>query len=468
MKKILLGVLLLFVSSSGVFAQQSTGSEINPMYTVPDQGVDTRIMPVPPDQSNINFFGEDQFYTVTFRGNGEAIVTAKYVLTNTSQGTMNSVALRFPKSDPKDVLVYQVIRDRQCIRYNPVPLMEGAKIRTQNCAEYQEPDYFQYWGQSRYQKAPTSYSGDTLTITLPTPIKANFSGSYVLYYRALGYAKKDLFGGFNYTFETPKVEGKIRNLQVGITGDSDILFKGEKGKVNYRFDESVASLKAAPQVADGVRSAQFDNFYQQIGQGTVIKTASNLQPLESYTVKGKFAASNFGLYGKDIFVGILVTILFIVVLALIFRWFKGKYLRNASKSSAQSERNMSILGTLGISLVSSILIVGYTVLIWVLFQVLAFPLYNNDIFVILLTVLLSLVVYGIFLLGPALLMGLKKGVLWGLATFAVTILLLVFYMVVILVLYFIFQRQPQYYNMGVRGGVAPAMMESTKSVDSQN
>ena len=54
-----------------------------------------------PDSQQIAFPGQDQSYSVTFRGNGEAVVTARVVFVNDSGAPLSSLRLRTPKIDPK-------------------------------------------------------------------------------------------------------------------------------------------------------------------------------------------------------------------------------------------------------------------------------------------------------------------------------------------------------------------------------
>jgi hypothetical protein len=45
-----------------------------------------------------SFLGQDQKYSVVLRGNGEAVVTMRAVVTNLSENEMSTVELRLPSS----------------------------------------------------------------------------------------------------------------------------------------------------------------------------------------------------------------------------------------------------------------------------------------------------------------------------------------------------------------------------------
>jgi len=287
-----------------------------------------------------------------------------------------------------------------------------------------------------------------MIVTLPNAIKINGSGSFVVYYRALGYAKKNLFGAFNFSLETLKVEDKIRNLQVGINTDSDLFLHGAAGKVNYRFDESaLAGLKSSP-MTEAVGNPQLDSFYQQIGQGIIAKTASNLQPLESFTVKGSYADSYFKLYAKGFFVGLMIIILFFILIYYLIKNIYKKLNLVKTKPERKLEtvktRGMApILETFGLSFVVSFLILAYTFFVFIFGSQINRFSYSefNSLFIILI-IIISICIYALLFFGPAIFLGLKKGIGLGLSVLVLTVLWLIFYMIVIfVVLFFVFQSR---------------------------
>lgn len=401
----------------------------------------------PPSKTGLNFLGQDHYYSVTFRGNGEAIVNLKVILSNLQDTPLSTVALRVPKVDPKDIMVYQVVREPQCIRYqseSPVEIQQQIypmpPRKPAVCEEYQDPDYYQYWwGENKYQKAQYELSGDTIIIGLPKKIDADKSGSFIVYYRALGYAKKNIVGAYNFVLETLKVNDKIRDLQVGINTDSDLYLRDAKGKVNYRFDEtSFASLRSTEKVGV-IKNSQFDNYYQQIGQGTIIKKASNLQLLDSYTVKGKYADSFLKLYAKEILM-VVMTVVVLVFLLIVLIKFLARRL-NEVKASRQLKQNQNlpsidttgILIVLGVSFASSIFMAAFTVFLLFLAFIVNTYSYLGDLALILTVflVIVSVAIYGLLLVAPGIYLGIKKGIWWGMGVFALTIFWLGCYLIVV-------------------------------------
>jgi len=85
----------------------------------PNAILNQKIMPPRPMGNSGSFLGENHYYTITFIGNGEAVVVAKVLLTNVDN-PVNSVKLQFPPNiNPQDLVVYQILQEPQCIRYEP-------------------------------------------------------------------------------------------------------------------------------------------------------------------------------------------------------------------------------------------------------------------------------------------------------------------------------------------------------------
>lgn len=417
--QVLLAFLFLFTSFTPIIAQAP----------------DNIIYPVPPPLTT-SYFGQDQSYSVNFRGNGEAVVTMRAVLSNNGDGPLSKVELRVPKVDPKDILVLQVLRQPICMQYEP---------NTSICVKYQDPSYYDYYSYgAEYRKANVEYSGDTISITLPKEISPNGSGSYLMYYRATGYAKKNLFGGYNFSFETLKANDKIQNLQVGINTDSDIFLKGAGSKVNYRSDESFAAVKSMP-VASGIRNSQIDTLYSQIGQGEIYKNVSNLAPLESYTVKGSFADSKIKLFSREILIGSIIVLVFILAIV-----YALKLVTRKSAEGTKSPNSVNAFIVFGTSLASSLLVFGYTALIYLFsknfMSVAIFPgNYQLASMFFLLIFIVSAAIYVLFGIVPSIVVGVKRGLIWGVTTFVGTIVWLGVFLVGFLVFAIVVgNSQPNY------------------------
>jgi len=439
-KKLLVFTSILFFAllfgfkwTASIKAQEEPASS---GIAVPD------IFPIPNPEPG--FLGQDHSYSVTFRGNGEAVVSLKVVLTNKAESPLKDVSLRIPKVEPSEIFVYQVLREAACIRY----LTDNA------CIETQEPDYYgYYWSKSRYQKAKSEISTDTLRITLPQAIAANKSGSFFVYFRALGYAKKNIFGAYKFSFESFQVEDDIRNLTVGISTDSDLVLRGATGDINYRSEDASTSLKAVGGIAPA-ESTAIDTFYNQIGYGSLVKTASSLAPLESYTVSSSYAATRLILYAKEASwgVGIFLGLVFLVV--VVSRILLRKTNSGQGGVKTFSFDSKSLILSLGVSFGSAALVSGYSVLAILAVGFLTRNIgYDFQAAATILVVVISFAVYALFLFAPGIYLGVKKGIGWGIAT----VFLTVFWMLVFLgigLLIYLSLKTPESYPGPLRlGGV---------------
>lgn len=404
---------------------------------------ETNIMPIrPPDTTPI--LGQEHAYSVLFRGNGDAVVTMRAAFSNEGEAPTNTVSFRIPRVEPRRVSAFQIIREPQCIQFQTT------------CIEYQEPDYFQWYGQAKYQKSKTEFSGDILTITLPQSVKPTKSGSVLIVFSATGYAKKNPFGAYSYTFETFKVkDASVSKATIGISVDSDLILAGAKGTVNYRFSDTEAMSLAAGVEKGAAPNAQLDQMYSQVGYGTITKTASHLEPLESFTVKGSFADSLIRLYGKGILIGLGI---FVAVVVLLF--FLGRVaVTTLTKQQPQGvvPSSADIVLMIGGSFLSAVLIAIYTAGLFLLRntiqQIVSYEMVGV---VFILVTIISIGIYGFLLIAPTMLVGLRRGLLWGLGTFGLTILFLVVnavIMVVVLMLLYGNGGRPPIYNM--MKGISP-------------
>lgn len=459
MKKILLSLLIIlsltsFINSPFIHAQETMPSQASEMIVNPDY--------FPRPVESANFLGQDHSYSVTFRGNGEAVVSARMIFSNLEEATMSAMTLRIPRVTPQDVMVYQISREPQCIRYKSpaYPQINNGSIiyDTQKkldvydppvCEEYQEPDYTQYWyGGNTYHKADVVMGTDSVIVNFPKPIKPNGSGAIIVYYRAMGYTTKDAYGAFNYAFETLKVEDRIRSLQVGISTDSDLLLKEATGKVDYQTTMTAPAMEMRSASADGVafKNAQLDSVIQQIGYGTVVKSSSNLQPLDSYTVTGSYAESQWRMHGKQITTGIITVIVVLILLALLARFIIKRIIKHTTTVDSSKQKNTMHNGVFvakaaAVGFVSAIIVAAYGVAVFFIAALIGRTFsYNSEMmsfFLMLSLGIISFAVIALLLFGPAIYVGMKQGIWKGVIIFAATIIWLKLFFIVLVMIMFV-------------------------------
>lgn len=398
------------------------------------------------------FFGQDHAYSVTFRGNGQAVVFLKVALANNGDLPLRELSLRLPNVDTEGFLAYQIIRESQCTRYDykKPPTPPDYKYP---CLEYGEPNYSDYYyGNSTYKKAKVEVKGDALIVQLPQELASQKSGAFLLYYRAMGYAKKNIFGAYTYNFETLKVDDTIRSLRVGISPDADLYMKGARGTVDY-FRNSAPALESGRYLSTGAsfKNTNLDTAINNMGYGTINKNASNLMPLDSYKVNGSYADSRLKLYAGPI-AGIVAVVL-IAVLAIAFvtwRIFKSLRTKASHTVVGPSRIGLNIAVSAFVGFISASIVTTLFFLAFFFVKMMSSGYsgyYGSDAFSILpifgLLVFIGFVAMTLLL--PCILVGVKRGVWWGLATFVFTIFWL-FVVFTILFLIFFLMRGSSFPN----------------------
>jgi hypothetical protein len=407
------------------------------------------IYPVP-QPNPASFLGQVHDYSVVFRGNGEAVISLRAAFTNNSQDKKDTVELRLPAPvKASQLLAFQVTKEPPCIRYANYPVNAPVNF-VPTCQEYGEVDYFQpYYGVNLYQKAEASLDGDTLKVKLPKAVEKDKSGSYFVYFRASGFASKDILGGYNFKFETAKVNDSIQRANIGISVDADQYLKGSNGSVDYRTMESGLGGGIAPMAVGDTASknSQLDQFYNQIGYGMINKNVSNLAPMESYKVTGTYADSRLKLYGKEISIGAGVLIV-LIILVLVISKFVLRRLNKSSKDNVEASQTGNSNNSTGKSLALSFLaslggavfIAIYSFGLLVIFQMMTTNYYGASSFMALIVVILSFVIFIVAVVIPGIVIGIKRGWGWGVLTVLLTVIWLVVIMM-ILALYFFFGTQ---------------------------
>jgi hypothetical protein len=175
-------------------------------------------------------------------------------------------------------------------------------------------------------------------------------------------------------------------------------------------------------------SSAIDTFYNQIGYGSLVKTASSLAPLESYSISSSFAQNRLRLYAKEAFVAIGI-FLGLIILVIVVARILFKKVGARQESSGPRLDSRSLLLSLGVSFGSALLIAGYSTLAILAVNFLQRNIgYEFQSAVLIFVVVISFAVYALILFAPGIYLGVKRGIGWGMAT----IFLTVFWMLVLL------------------------------------
>lgn len=361
-------------------------------------------------------FGQNHFYTVIFRGNGEAITYVKIAITNPDEKPLTEFSFEVPKVSPTEMVIYQMKLPQECLNYN---YNDSARP----CLQYRDPDYAQQYyyygysnGKAEYQKIQYTKSGNLYKFTLPTPVEPYKSTAIIVAYTAKGYVSESA-GLFKFNFETLKVPSRIQEIRVAIDVDSDLLLKGKKSSVNYNTIGLQSSELSAPSAISG---RSLDNVVGKIGSyGPLVKEVKNLSPNESFMVKGEYATNWFRLYLSSILLTIFIIIAVFVGVYFLARFLKKRNGQNGQigggagqqTTSQNPPSSISILNltNASVSLLSVVGVVGLTYLLRFLTESNLLRSFNPDPVFAIIMVITIILMYVLVIIGPAVIIAVKHG-----------------------------------------------------------
>lgn len=393
-------------------------------------------------------FGQTHAYSVVMRGNGEAIVYAKIVVTNDEETPMTEVSFQVPGATPSEMAIYQMRLPMSCTSYGPTPMNGGVAP----CLQYADPNYtnnyYDYYdnygrlkGETEYEKVKPQVTGDLYKVTLPKPIGAHKSGAIVVAYSAVGYVKNFL-GLYSFNFQTLKVPARINSMTVAVDVDSDLFMRGNQASVNY--NRAVSSGSAGLSASDqSFSNREMNTKVSAIGSyGQLNKTAKNLSPNESFSVKGKYAKSWFRLNLFGMAMGVLV---FVVIIVGIY--FVSRFLQKRKKDHGETVATAEVSATAKrfgglfhdwINLTNALVSFGSVALmilmVWIVPKLLRQINYAYDSVLPFVMFLAAALFFVLVILGPGIIIATKRG--WR--SFVAIILGQFLWLIVFFVVYVVF------------------------------
>lgn len=199
----------------------------------------------------------------------------------------------------------------------------GTKINVLKAIQtpYTYSYYGSYYPDSQQQSSFITYNLNKLSdstlieLNLKTPIRPNQQTAVVLIYQTQDVAKSTL-NGLEFNFQTIKDSSAIiRDVGADIYVPSNMEIKGKpKFDVQYRPSDFGAFATTSQAASTSKMSEYISPYYSKPSQFS----AKNLDPNESFTVKGLYGDNVFLLYLNEIIVLIIV----LLTVILIFKHFK--------------------------------------------------------------------------------------------------------------------------------------------------
>ncbi|MBI2463776.1 hypothetical protein HYV57_02375 [Candidatus Peregrinibacteria bacterium] len=399
-------------------------------------------------------FGQNHYYTVIFRGNGEAIIYAKMVITNPDEKPLKEFSFEMPKVTSSEMAIYQMKLPQECAKYD-------YDDRSKKCLQYRDPDYSRSYGgnnligyggngEIEYQKVQYIKSKSLYRFTFPTEIEPYKSTAIIIAYAAKGYVNETA-GLYKFQFESLKISSRIQEIRVAVDIDTDLVMKGKRSSVNYNTE--TLSMIAQEDVASSISSRSLNNVVGKIGSyGPLVKTAKNLSPNESFIVKGEYAKNWLRLNVSSILLFILIIVAIVTAVYFLVKFLKRRSEQNVKNVSAtdqqiigQNPKNpirLVTIANISVSFLSVAIIIGLTYLLEFLESSDFIQGFNgSDVFEIIAFITIVLL-YILLIFGPAIIIALKRG--WK--SFIAILIAEFLWCLVFIVIYFIF------FQMGLISG----------------
>jgi hypothetical protein len=250
-----------------------------------------------------------------------------------------------------------------------------------------------------------SQGNNDYQVKLPTPVPSQQTSSLLLSYSSLAYTHKSL-GAYSFKFQTIQVNQRVSSSNVAVDVDSDQYLEGSSS-VSYAPVPNTSALSTG---AAAPNATALNQISDNLGSGGEIdKTASDLAPGDTLTVKGRYASSNFLLHLPALLATLGFLLLVVVLMLVLWRRIADHLRRHqatitaavSSKAAAPARPPLQFFnaGNVLAGLVSALGVTGVT---WFVAWYTQSSSYNSgDSFtsvLVLITVVLAYVLLG---LGPS-------------------------------------------------------------------
>ena len=392
---------------------------------------------VEPYYGGNTFSQNTQYYTVNFDNEGEASVFARLNFHNIESTPLNTIKLEIPGNNIRIINVVQEYYTYTdvCVKYdyihNNFPLESEDGITDPlipKCLEYQrQKDYTPKYSIVKYEKEVTS-SSILLKLNLPTQINSEENSQIIIYYKVKDYTTKE-YGVYKYNFETIKTYYDTEHVKVGINVNNGLYINEGKSNVQYLNNNLIHVL--TKQTLSSAESSIISSNINYVGDGSYVKTASSLDPLESLKVNGKYSESWIALNKGKVVIFTIIGLL--LLLGVIFGIIKAiKLLRKGNDNSK--------------AIIAGLIAATINTGLWTVFVILLGQMnryYQYHIFILIIGLMLGLLTLAL-LFGPAIYFGIKYKPIQSL-NYIVVFIGTAIILTMIIVFLFSYLDKPNYY-----------------------
>ncbi len=353
------------------------------------------------------YIHKEQYYAVSFDGEGDAVVRAQIVIENTTDEAIDELSFEIPNQ----VVVYKLVQEQP-----------GAQ-------------------RISYEKEFTS-SATILKLDLPNKIPAYGSSTITLFYKISKSATQNLLGNWEIDFKTivDKDAALVESVRVAVNVQEGLHLKGGSAEVDYKTDFlDVGGMQNLSIAAESSREyKQYSNSIRYT-KG-LVKTAQNLDPWESFHVRGEYSKNLLALFWLEI---ILSAIILLIVVLGALKITANLLAKNNKTDSGKKQRTYQInpyIKSAGIGFVVSMALIlfwsGAFIFLMLLDSVISYSVMG---LIVMLTLFLGLLVSLALGFGVPVYLaakdGIKTGAIAGAAIFIGLIIISILALIVIGILF---------------------------------
>lgn len=277
------------------------------------------LAPYPYPDMDMFVTNANQYYSVIYDGEGEALVSLRIDIRNNEPTPMDGILVEIPSPYVQLYAVAENIPSgyiQECIRYvdGCEEFGAGSTCVTYdvngNCLEYERPclnvgqvcDEYRNvgaatTGYTRLEVTPTPLADSvSLPVEFSAPLMQGNTRTLLLMYKINDAADKSA-GVFRYDFATARLPLMTRNVRVATNVQSGLILKGLKSNIDYRTDFAVLESSFSKMGAGAVQDEVYMSYANSISRARgVVDSATYLDAHESMVSSGQYSSSWFALY----------------------------------------------------------------------------------------------------------------------------------------------------------------------------
>lgn len=236
--------------------------------------------------------GNDQYYSVYFDEEGEAVVLAKLEFQNTGQEDMNIIEIEIPGQ-------VELLNSLQEVEY-----------RVENEGSWQG-----YYTDYKYYTLTPEVDQDsdsaTLTFELSEPIGEQDQAVIIIYYKVYGYVEESL-SVYDFDFETIKSDVNVEYVRVSVNVVNNLFLKGVESEIDYVKSYPLMETISVEDSAVGISNENLKEYSRSIQyQWGQVEEANALDPNENLIVSGSYSKYQILLNVWKVVAGIIAVLVII-------------------------------------------------------------------------------------------------------------------------------------------------------------